>query len=42
MNQELTKADYDMIIEKMRRKHSKYRGLQKPALRSVKKCKDLA
>lgn len=29
--------DYDFIIEKMRRKHSKYRDLKKPMLRSLKR-----
>jgi hypothetical protein len=30
------KFDYNFIIEKMRRKHSKYRDLKKPTLRSLK------
>jgi|JI9StandDraft_1071089.scaffolds.fasta_scaffold531950_2 replicative DNA helicase len=34
--------DYDFIIEKMRRKHSKYRDLKKPVLRSLKRSGSLA
>jgi hypothetical protein len=33
------KFDYDIVIEKMRRKHSKYRDLKKPTLRSLKRGK---
>lgn len=39
---EAARFDYNFIIEKMRRKHSKYRDLKKPTLRSLKRCASLS